>query len=111
MADLHQGDDNGHGAPVVVDESGVSNSSIVGWGIGVAFVFFGTIAGLSSVFSHYTDNHVRERILSAPSPELQQLRAMEENNLTTYGYVGKDKQVAHLPIAEGMKKVIEEAKK
>jgi hypothetical protein len=65
----------------------------------------------SEPFAHYTDNHVRERILSAPSPELQQLRAMEENHLTTYGYVGKDKQVAHLPITEGMKKVIEEAKK
>ena len=102
----HEHDAHGGGT---VDETPVNNSSIAGWGLAVAVLFFGSAAALSSVFLRLTDDAVNEKVLSVGSPELQQLRGEEIKRLTTVGYVDKDKQLAHIPIEEGMRRVIAEA--
>lgn len=109
MADhSHSG---GHHASGSVDETPVSNSSVVGWGIVMAIVFFGSAAVLSSIFNRITDEELNAKVGSVGSPELVQLRTEESQRLSTYGYTDKDKQRVHIPIEEGMKQVIAEAQK
>ena len=105
------GDPSAHHASGAVDETPVNNSSIVGWGLAMAVLFFGSAAVLTSVFSRITDDAIDERVLSVGSPALKELRAEEQKRLSTYGYVDKkDKKLVHIPIEEGMKRVIAEAK-
>ena len=103
------GDPSAHHASGAVDETPVSNSSIVGWGVAMAVLFFGSAAVLSSVFARLTDDAVNERVLSVSSPALQELRVEEQRRLSTYGYVDKDKKLIHVPIEDGIKQVIAEA--
>ena len=100
---------NEHHASGAVDETPVSNSSIVGWGLIMAVVFFGSAAVLSSIFGRITDEEVATKVLSVGSPGLLQLRAQETQSLSTYGYNDQTKGLVHIPIEEGMNKVIAEA--
>lgn len=107
MADHSHSD--GHHAAGSVDETPVSNSSVVGWGIVMAIVFFGSAAVLSSIFNRITDEELNVKVGTVGAPELVQLRTEESQRLSTYGYTDKDKQLVHIPIEEGMKQVIAEA--
>lgn len=100
---------NEHHASGAVDETPVSNSSIVGWGLIMAVVFFGSAAVLSSIFGRITDEEINSKVLSVGSPELVQHRADEAQTLSTYGYNDQQKGLVHVPIQEGMNKVIAEA--
>ena len=107
MADhSHSG---GHHASGSVDETPVSNSSVVGWGVVMAVVFFGSAAVLSSIFNRITDEELNAKIGTVGAPELVQLRSEESQRLSTYGYTDKEKGLVHIPIEEGMKQVIAEA--
>ncbi len=107
MADhSHSG---GHHASGSVDETPVSNSSVVGWGIVMAVVFFGSAAVLSSIFNRITDEELNAKVGAVGAPELVQLRTEESQRLSTYGYTDKEKGLVHIPIEEGMKQVIAEA--
>lgn len=99
----------GHHGASTVDETPVSNSSVVGWGIVMLVVFFGSAAVLSSIFSRITDEELNAKVGAVGAPELVQLRAEETKRLTGYGYTDKDKQLVYIPIEEGMKQVIAEA--
>ena len=68
-----------------------------------------TIAGVQSYFSWYKDKTVYERQLAPPSDELNAIRAQEENTLTTYGYVEKDKGIVRLPVARAIDLVVAES--
>lgn len=107
MAEHAHGND--HHASGAVDETPVSNSSIVGWGLIMAVVFFGSAAVLSSIFNRITDEEMNSKVLSVGSPELVQHRADEAQSLSTYGYNDQQKGLVHIPIQEGMNKVIAEA--
>jgi cytoskeletal protein RodZ len=102
----HEHDD--HGAAGAVDETPVSNSSIVGWGLLVMVVFFGTAAVATSLFHRITDQVEYEKVWSVRAPELNRL-GEESQRLQTYGYSNADKTLAHIPIQEGMNQVIREA--
>ena len=107
MAEHAHGND--HHASGAVDETPVSNSSIVGWGLIMAVVFFGSAAVLSSIFNRIADEEIGAKVLSIGSPELAQQRAQESQSLSTYGYNDQQKGLVHIPIEEGMNKVIAEA--
>ena len=100
---------NEHHASGAVDETPVSNSSIVGWGLIMAVVFFGSAAVLSSIFGRITDEEINAKVLTVGAPELVEHRAKETQSLSTYGYNDQQKGLVHLPIEEGMNKVIAEA--
>ena len=44
-------------------------------------------------------------------PELLNLRILEEKRLLSSGYIDQAKGLVHIPVQEGMKKVIEENKR
>ncbi len=107
MAEHAHGSD--HHASGAVDETPISNSAIVVWGLVMILVFFGAAAVLSSIFGRITDEEVNAKVLSVGSPELLQQRAQESQLLSTYGYNDQTKGLVHIPIEEGMKRVIAEA--
>lgn len=115
MADHSHGADGTHGGgqhgTIAVDETPVSNTSVVGWGLVMAVVFFGSAAVLSSIFNRITEEELNAKVGAVSAPELLQLRAEEKQLLSTYGYTDKAKQLVHIPIEEGMKQVIAEAQK
>lgn len=110
MADHNDG--HGHGA-VQVDEQQPPNTQLFGWGLVIAIVFFGSAIFITTIFYP-----MRERITQSRLQEekergsaLSAQRAVEDRRLSSYGYVDQQKGIAHIPVAEGMKKVIEESKR
>ena len=112
MADHNDGHGHGHGE-VQVDEQQPPNTQLFGWGLVVAIVFFGSAIFITTIFYP-----MRERITQSRFQEekergtaLSAQRALEDQRLSGYGYVDQQKGIAHIPVTEGMKKVIEEAKR
>lgn len=118
MADQHgapqhgHGDDHGHGA-VQVDEQQPPNFQLFGWGVVIAIVFFGSAILISSVFYPMMDRITETRFAEQAerSPTVRMQREAEAKRLTSYGYVDQQKGLVHIPVSEGMKKVIEESKR
>ena len=120
MADNHEhaspghgdhGDEHGHGHDFMVEEEQPPNGSLFVWGLVVAIVFFGSAALMTSLFYRTTEEVIYDKVLSVGSPELVALRKEEAQKLGTYGWVDKGKQIVHMPIEQGMKKVVEDAQK
>ncbi len=107
---------HGHGGghdEVRVEESTLPNASILAF-VGITvLVFFTSAFTLPTVFYRILDymNGTMNQESPGGSPELVALRAHEVEQLTTYGYVDKDKQIVHIPIDIAMQKVVEDAKK
>jgi hypothetical protein len=113
MADQHH-DDHGHGhGAVQVDEQQPPNAQLFGWGLIVAIVFFGSAAFITTVFYPMLERITQTRFQEEQDrvPAVRAQRSLEEQRLTSYGYVDQQKGIAHIPVAEGMKKVIEESKR
>lgn len=107
----HQEHADGHGhGDVAVEETSLSNAGIMGMMTLTAVIFFGSAAVLFSVLSHI-GQELQDQKAGVDSQELKQIRAQEEERLTTYGYVDKDKQIVRIPIDVAMQKVVEDAKK
>ncbi len=94
-----------------VEEEQPDSGRIFLFGIVVAIVFFGSALVLRSVYYETLENTVYHKVLSRPSPQLLQLRMQEEEKLTTYGWVDKDKQVVRIPVERAMRLLTEEEKK
>jgi hypothetical protein len=70
---------------------------------------------LSWGYSQSTSDVAKSPTIVPPAPRLQvdpqqalrDHRAEKERELTTYGWVDRDKQVVHIPIAEAMKRIAE----
>jgi len=104
-------ENHGHGGDVRVEESSLSNPGILFFLGLTAAVFFSAAAGLGSGYYKLTDILLREKSLGVDSPELARQRSLEEERLTSYGYVDKDKGIVRIPIDVAMQKVVEDAKK
>ena len=102
--------EHGHGE-VAVDEQQPPNFQLVVWGFVLCVVFFGTALLFNSVFIRYSEKLINERNLGMNDPELMNLRILEEKRLLSYGYIDQAKGIVHIPVQEGMKKVIEENKR
>lgn len=118
MADQHgspvHDQDHGHAhAAVQVDEQQPPNLQLAGWGVVIAIVFFGSAILVTSLVYPMIDHITSERFTQQAerSPAVRVQREAEEKRLTSYGYVDQQKGLAHIPVSEGMKKVIEEAKR
>lgn len=110
MAEHSENHGHGHG-DVQVEESGLPNLGILAFVVVTAVIFFGSAAVLPTVFYRITDQMTARLAGSGSSSDLATLRAQETERLTTYGYVDKDKQIAHIPIDVAMQKVVEDAAK
>lgn len=107
----HQEHSDGHGhGDVAVEETSLSNGGIMAMMSLTAVIFFGSAAVLFSVLSHIGSDLMDQKA-SVDSVELKQIRAQEEERLTTYGFVDREKQVVRIPIDVAMQKVVEDAKK
>jgi hypothetical protein len=96
---------------VRVEESSLSNSGILLFVILTTVIFFGSAAALMSLFPRIKEQLVNEKNAASGPTESVTLRAQEDERLTTYGYVDKEKGVVRIPIDVAMQKVVEEAKK
>lgn len=105
----HSDAHGGHG-DVAVEETSLSNGGIMAMMTLTAVVFFGSAGVLFSVLNRM-GSELMDQKASVDSQELKQIRAQEEERLTTYGYVDKEKQVVRIPIDVAMQKVVEDAKK
>jgi hypothetical protein len=110
MTMAEQADNHGHG-DVAVDEQQPPNFQLFVWGVVLSVVFFGTALLFNSVFIRYSEKLIHERSLGGQDQELTGLRVLEEKRLSSVGYVDQAKGTVHIPITEGMKKVIEENKR
>ena len=81
------------------------------WGVVLCVIFFGTALLFNSLFIRYSEKLINERNLGVNEPELLNLRILEEKRLLSYGYIDQAKGIVHIPVQEGMKKVIEENKR
>jgi hypothetical protein len=114
MADQHGAPNEGHGPGAVqVDEQLPPNLQLAGWGLVIAIVFFGSAILVSSIVYPMIDHITNERFVQQGerSPAVRVQRESEEKRLSGYGYVDQQKGLVHIPVSEGMKKVIEEAKR
>ncbi len=80
---------------------------------GLAMVVVLAVCGgvLSTIFYQTVDAEIYQKVLSRPSPELDALRAKEEQTLSTYGWVDQKKGQARMPIDQAMKLVVQESPK
>lgn len=108
MTMVETGHDHGE---VAVDQEKPKNLQLVVWGIALSVLFFGTALLFNSLFVRYSDKLLAERGLGVDSPKLLEQRVLEEKRLSSYGYVDQAQGSVHIPIQEGMKKVIEENKR
>jgi hypothetical protein len=105
---VETGHDHGE---VAVDQEKPKNLQLFVWGIALSVLFFGTALLFNSLFVRYSDKLLAERGLGVDSPKLLEQRVLEEKRLSSYGYVDQAQGSVHIPIQEGMKKVIEENKR
>jgi hypothetical protein len=84
-------------------------TSITFLAIGAVITLVVVIAALEVYFNHAWQTAVQEKILTAPSEQLQQLRARENAALTTYGYADKQKGVVRIPVDRAMELYLKEA--
>jgi len=108
MAEHEHNSDHGD---VAVDEQQPANLTLVFSGLVLCIVFFGTALLFNSVFIRYSEKLIHERSLGTQDAELNNLRVLEEKRLSNVGYLDKDKGTVHIPIQEGMKRVVEENKR
>lgn len=101
---------HGHGE-VAVDRQQTPNFQLFIWGVVLSVLFFGTALLFNSVFIRYSEKLMLERGLGQADPEFVNQRITEEKRLLGYGYIDQAKGIVHIPVQEGMKKVIEENKR
>lgn len=94
-----------------VEQEQPKNSRLLLYGVVVAIVFFGSAIVLTNLFYQTSEALVYRRVLSQPSPQLLELRQKEEQQLSSYGWVGKEKKEVHIPIDRAMHLMGEESPK
>jgi len=128
MAELHQpqhGDPEGRDR-IEHETSDVDIRPILGFmaGLAIASVFISFLVWL--LFGYFTDRESRSvtpdyplaaqqenrlppepRLQTQPREDLRELRASEDDTLTTYGWVDKNQGIVRIPIDQAMKMVVE----
>lgn len=67
------------------------------------------VIGVSGFYSVVAEHQEEEVINARPSEELAALHAREDQQLTTYGYINKEKGLVQIPIDRAMELVAREA--
>ena len=63
------------------------------------------------MFTGYRDKKIKEDLGRFRNIQLQEIRKYEQEQLSTYGYIDKEKGIVRIPIEEAMKKTVELYKK
>jgi hypothetical protein len=103
------------------EQSDVNIRTILSFGIGLVIVIVVAQIGLYWLLAQYEERSARSgRVVSAPDAEeqmppprlqisprndLAEMRAAEDRELTTYGWVDKEKQTVRIPIDRAMELV------
>lgn len=78
------------------------------WTIGILLTVAVSYVVLNELFHHQLNALMQERVLGAPSPELDQKNAAEAGRLSTSGVVSQEKGIYHIPITVAMEKIAAE---
>jgi hypothetical protein len=79
------------------------------FGVSVALILFIAI-GVQFYYERYRENQVYESVLAPPNNQLTDLRAKEDQELYSYGYVDKTTGKVRMPIDRAMELVVQEAR-
>lgn len=90
-------------------KSDVHSLIIVLCGIGFTVVVMALLIWLHSWFYVVRDDVMQARVYSVRDPRLQELRDTETKELTTYGWVDKDKGIVRIPIDRAMDLLVRES--
>ena len=67
------------------------------------------IVGVTAYFEYLYRDMVQEKVLSAPSAQLNDLRDRETQQLTKYSYIDKDSGLVRIPVDRAMELFAQEA--
>ncbi len=91
------------------DDPNVPLSAVAGL-VG-ALLLFVTIVALQAVFNSMQRAEVERKVVTRPSEDLQRLRAQQQEQLGSYGWVDQNAGTVRLPVERAMELVASEAAK
>src|SRR3974390_1885303 len=110
MADHHAPHEMHHGEHPFAYDRREPNYKVLLPFVAVSCVLLVVIVfGVSQYYDIFRDQLVEDRVLLPESQELQSLRAMEQQKLTTYSVVDRDKGVVRIPVERAMELVAADA--
>ena len=83
--------------------------SIVWLAIASVILLVVVIVGVTAYFEYLYRDMVQEKVLSAPSTQLNDLHARETEQLTKYSYIDKDSGMVRIPVDRAMELFAQEA--
>lgn len=83
--------------------------SIVWLAIASVILLVLVIVGVTAYFEYLYRDMVQEKVLSAPSTQLNDLHARETEQLTKYSYIDKDSGMVRIPVDRAMELFAQEA--
>lgn len=91
------------------DRQEPSSGAIAGFAIGSLILLVLTIGAITQYFNHVWDEAVQEKVLSAPSEQLRQVRGRDDWNLTHYMYMDKASGEVRIPVDRAMDLLLQDA--
>jgi hypothetical protein len=98
-----------HDASEGFDRSEPAAPSIWAFTIGSIVILVIVLFALQQYFFRIWDDAVQEKVLAAPSQELQDQRNRDTNALTHYSYQDKSKGVVRIPLEQAEQLVLQDA--
>ncbi|HVO96688.1 MAG TPA: hypothetical protein VMT15_01410 [Bryobacteraceae bacterium] len=86
-----------------------SSGAIALFAIGSMILLVLTIAAITQYFNHVYDEAVYEKVLSAPSEQLRDVRGRDDWNLTHYMYMNKATGQVRIPVDHAMELMLQDA--
>lgn len=86
-----------------------NNLLIIGSGIVGMILFVIAVMWLRSYFFVVRNEVEEKQVLTVSNPKLEELRTREQEELTTYGWVDKEKGTVRIPIERAMELVARDA--
>ncbi len=78
------------------------------FGLGTLLALVAIIIGLQAYVDHVKEEEIFQRVLQPVAEDLRALRAREDTELNSYGYVDRSKGTVRLPIARAMELLSQE---
>jgi hypothetical protein len=92
-----------------MEKANTRNGVIFGFVGGTFLILILSVVWLRSYFFVRVHREIHTRVLSVDNPERVALDELEEEILTTYGWVDEEKNVVRIPIDRAIELVAEEA--
>jgi hypothetical protein len=110
LGDIHEhGVRTHHDASEGFDRTEPEAPPIWAFTIGSVIVLAVVIIALQQYFEKVWGDAVYQKVLAAPSQELQDLRNRDDWNLTHYGYMDKSKGQVRIPLAQAQELFLKES--